>query len=363
LTKGLLMTEIYDILVIGAGPAGSSAARAAAERGARVLLIDKRQQIGVPVQCAEFVHQAISRYASYSSKCVLQEIEKMVTHLPDGTENEMRSPGFMLDRSAFDKELASSAVLSGARISIDTKAIGRLTEGVAVEKKGKRSTIQAKVIIGADGVHSTAARWMDHSPQKRVVALQYEVVHSHLQKETNVFFHRDYEGGYGWFFPKGKTVNVGVGVVPRKASLLLQLMDDFLNKLIQLKRLKTIEIIGKTGGSVPCGGPRPSVSGNLMIVGDAAGHAHPITGAGILNAVIGGEIAGRTAAEAVARNDLLYLETYEREWREAFGNSLTYGALKRESLEAKWNQPGIDFEDLIRKTWVGFKEYYEDRKK
>jgi flavin-dependent dehydrogenase len=98
-------------------------------------------------------------------------------------------------------------------------------------------------------------------------------------------------------------------------------------------------------------------------VGDAAGHAHPITGAGILNAVIGGEIAGRIAAEAIDRGDLQYLENYEMEWRETFGKSLLYGALKREFLEENWNKSEVNFEGLIRKSWVGFKEYYEDRRK
>jgi len=99
-----------------------------------------------------------------------------------------------------------------------------------------------------------------------------------------------------------------------------------------------------------------------LLVGDAAGHAHPITGAGILNAVIGGEMAGRIAAEAVERRDLPHLKNYEVEWQELFGKSLFYGALKRGFLEENWNKSGADFEGLIRKTWVGFKEYYKERK-
>jgi flavin-dependent dehydrogenase len=97
-------------------------------------------------------------------------------------------------------------------------------------------------------------------------------------------------------------------------------------------------------------------------VGDAACHAHPISGAGILNAVVGGEIAGRVASEAIRRGDLDHLKNYEIEWRETFGESLSYGAYKRKLLEEKWNHPGVDFEGLMRKSWVGFKEYYEDRR-
>jgi geranylgeranyl reductase family protein len=355
--------ESYDIVVIGAGPAGSSAAQTAVQRGANVLMIDRRQRIGLPVQCAEFVPQWISRYAHFSPRCVLQTIETMVTHLPDGTSYEMKSPGYMLDRSLFDKELVASAILSGAKISIETRAIGLSAEGLVVEQGSKKDKIQAKVFIGADGVHSFTARCVGQPLLKTTVALQYEVVLPEPQNHVDVFFHKDYEGGYAWFFPKGRTANVGMGVIPQKTTLLPKLMDHFLDHLVESKRLSGVEMVAKTGGSIPCEKPRKTVFGNILLVGDAAGHAHPITGGGILNAVIGGEIAGRIAAEAIDRGGLQYLENYEMEWQETFGKSLLYGALKREFLEENWNKSEVDFEGVIRNTWVGFKEYYKDRGK
>jgi len=357
------ITEDYDIVIIGAGPAGSSAAQAAAQRGAKVLLIDRKQRIGVPVQCAEFVPQWISRHIHFSSTCILQTVETMVTHLPDQTCHEMKSPGYMLDRSLFDKELSASAILSGVRISIGTRATGLISKGVIVERGTRKEHIKSKVIIGADGVHSSTARWVGLPPVKTTIALQYELAVSNSQNHVDIFFHSDYEGGYAWFFPKGRTANVGIGLTPSKASLLPTLMNHFLNDLMDLKRISDIDILGKTGGSIPCETTQQTVFGNTLLVGDAAGHAHPITGAGILNAVIGGEIAGRIAAEAIARGDLGYLENYEIEWRETFGKTFSYGASKREFLEKNWNKADVNFEDLIRKTWVGFKEYYEDRKR
>lgn len=353
----------YDILVVGAGPAGSSAARAAAQKGATVLMVDRRQRIGVPVQCAEFVPRAISRYVSFSTKCIAQTVETMITHLPDQRSYEMKSPGFMLDRSLFDKELAASAVLSGAKISMGTRAVEFSQEGVGIERGGKHEWVRARVIIGADGVRSSVAQWAGLPPGRTTIALQYEVVLPHPQNHVDIYFHKDYEGGYAWFFPKGKTANVGIGVVSHRTSSLPNLMEGFLNRLIDLKKMGRIEIIGKTGGAIPCEKPRQTVFDNIMLAGDAAGHAHPITGAGILNAVIGGEMAGRIAAESLARGDLNHLWQYETEWREAFGASLSYGAFKRDFLEENWNKPEIDFESLIRKTWVGFKEYYKDRRK
>jgi geranylgeranyl reductase family protein len=357
------MKNFYDIVVIGAGPAGSSATQAAAQRGAKVLLIDRRQRIGVPVQCAEFVPQWISRYAHFSSTCVLQTIEAMVTHLPDGTSYEMKSPGYMVDRSLFDKELVASAILSGARISIETKAVGLSPEGLVVEQGYKKEIIRSKIFIGADGVHSFIARCVGQPSLKTIAALQYEVVIQEPRNYVEVFFHKDYEGGYAWFFPKGRTANVGVGVIPQKTTLLLELMSHLLDYLVESKRLSVIEIVAKSGGSIPCEPNRKTVFENTMLVGDAAGHAHPITGAGILNAVIGGEIAGRVALEAIDRGDLRHLKNYEAEWQEILGKPLSYGALKRKFLEEGWNQPDVDFEGLIRKTWVGFKEYYKERNK
>ena len=357
------LSEPYDIVVIGAGPGGSSAARAAAQRGTRVLLVDRRQRIGVPVQCAEFVSPWVSRHASFSSTCILQRIEKMVTHLPNRLTYEMKSPGYVLDRSLFDKELAVSAVLSGVKISVGTKASALSPEGLVVERGSKKETISSKVFIGADGASSSVARFVGQPPLKTIAALQYEVVLSGPRNHTDIYFHKDYEGGFAWFFPKGRTANVGVGVVTSKASQLSNFLGRFLDSLMESETLQDIQVVSKTGGFIPCEPRQKIVLENILLVGDAAGHAHPITGAGIFNAVVGGEIAGRIAAEAIERGDLRRLENFETEWRDIFGKSLSYGGLKREFLEKNWNKSEVDFEELIRKTWVGFKEYFEDRRK
>ncbi len=353
----------YDLIIIGAGPAGSSAARAAAQRGAQGLFIDRRQQVGIPVQCAELVSQWISRHASFDPKAIIQTIDEMIIHFPDRTTFKMKSPGYMLDRSLFDKELATSAVLSGAELSTGTKALQISSEGVLVQRDAQEEWIRTKVIIGADGVPSTVARLSRQPSLKQLVALQYEVVLFEPCFHTDIYFHLDYEGGYAWFFPKGNTANVGIGVIPAKTSLLTESLGSFLNDLKISGKLPRIEIVSKTGGSIPCEPRKQTVFGNILLAGDSAGHAHPITGAGIINAVMSGEIAGRIAAEAILRGDLSYLKNYETEWHETFGKSLQYGFLKRNFLEENWNKRAVDFKALIQKTWVGFKEYYEDRKK
>jgi hypothetical protein len=93
------------------------------------------------------------------------------------------------------------------------------------------------------------------------------------------------------FFPKEER-QFGHRIILQTPTL-PNLLDQFLNRLVESKKFSTIDIVGKTGGSIPCEGPRQTVFQNILLAGDAAGHTHPITGAGILNAVIGGEIAGR----------------------------------------------------------------------
>jgi digeranylgeranylglycerophospholipid reductase len=358
----LFSRSSYDIVVIGAGPAGASAAQAAAAAGAEVLMVDRRQRVGEPVRCAEWVSEAISRDLSISSESIRQRTTLLVVHLPSEKTHEMTSPGFMVDRSRFDKEIVLSAAGSGARISIGTEAIGLSPQGIALRRGTEHGVIGAKVIIGADGGHSSVAAWLGLPPMKKIVALQYETSHPRPQSEAEVFFERDFVCGYGWFFPKGSTANLGLGIIPEKASLLEGLLDRLLRRLETRKGVR-LAVLGKTGGSIPCGGARPrTVFGNVLLAGDAAGHTHPITGAGILNAVLTGRMAGRVAAEAVKKCDLGHLENYEVAWRELLASTLSYGALKRRWLEESWPRPDIDFEALIRSTWTGFKEYHQGRR-
>ena len=241
--------------------------------------------------------------------------------------------------------------------------MGLSPEGLVVEQGSKKEVIRSKVFIGADGVHSSIARSVGRSPLKTIVGLQYEVVMPGTSEPCRYFLPQRLRRRICLVFPKREDSQCRRWSDSLKKQIFLhELMDHFLDHLVESKKLPGIEIVAKTGGSIPCGKPRQTVFGNTLLVGDAAGHAHPITGAGILNAVIGGEMAGRIAAEAIDRGDLQYLENYEMEWRETFGKSLSYGALKREFLEENWNKSEVDFEGLIRKTWVGFKEYYKERK-
>lgn len=354
------MDKSYDILVIGAGPAGSTTARLSASMGAKVLLIDKKKNPGFPVQCGELVSQWIFRYLPKLSNSIVQRIENIIIHLPDGDCFKMKNPGVMIERSVFDKELLTYAILAGADFSMATKAIEHSPKGVIVEKNGKKELINSKIIIGADGVNSIVSRWIGTPQIKKIHTIQVEAVIFETSSDAEIYFDKKFEGGYAWFFPKGMRVNIGIGIISSKGSNLPYLMDDFLEFQKKSGKLKRLEIISKTTGFVPCEPSQKIISDNIILVGDAAGFAHPISGAGIMNAIISGEMAGTISAEAINRNDISYLENYEREWKGFFGKSISYGFRKRKFLEENWNNPEINFRGLIKSCWVGFKEYYDD---
>jgi len=351
------MREQVDVLVVGAGPAGSSAARAAAVGGAQVLIVERRQRVGVPVQCAEYVPAQVARYAPLPERCIGQRTGTLLTHLPDGETVETPAGGYVIDRAAFDRALAVAAYRAGARIWTQARALERTASGVLVRRGGEVIEVRCCVLIGADGPHSTVGRWAGQGNASYIDARQVEVVLSAPRPSTEVYFDPLYRGGYGWLFPKGDTANVGVGVSramggdPRAA--LAHLLD----------RLGLAEgaIVGRTGGRVPTGGEVGAlVAGDVLLAGDAAGQTHPVTGAGVASAVIGGTLAGEAAAGAVKAGDLSLLHSYEDEWSVMRG-PLRHALARRQYLDQHWSDDPVRLSALLRETWIAFKAYGRPR--
>lgn len=348
-----------DVLVVGGGPAGSSAALAAARDGARVVVVDRRHVIGVPVQCAEYIPAMLLNEVPLDRDVLVQPIRVMKTLLPGCRPEEMPAPGYTIRRDRFDQCLAASAEQAGARFLLSTAAVERRDARTVVlrHKNGKRMLLKVQIIIGADGPRSTVAKWVGAVQRNLIPAIQARVTLAQPMDATEVYLEPAFRAGYGWLFPKDREANAGFGLKPLRGADPPpgRLLALFLERLKADGKIKGAAI-SYQAGFIPVEPARASVFGNTLLVGDAAGQTHPITGAGIFSAVMCGKMAGQWAARAVRENDPGLLQRYEDEWRDLFGETLDRASRRRRFMEANWDR----FNEIIKSTWIAYRDYYAE---
>ncbi len=311
------MKTDYDIIVVGAGPAGSTTACHAAKNGARVLLIEKRQEIGASLRCAE----GISREGLQKSKIkvdrewVSAEISGAKLVSPCGNilrldeRNAGNEVGLVLNRHLFDKSLAADAARAGTEILLKTSATGLIQEGGIVKgvigtSYGEPFKATAKCVVGADGYESQVGRWggleTKLKPSDITSCFQYRMTNLKIEPNFCEFLLGSVApGGYAWIFPKGgDTANVGLGVLGsrlKKKGEVKAYLDKFIKNDERLKHGQPLEAVAAAVSVSPP--VEKSVADGLLLVGDAARVIDPITGGGIANGCIQGVIAGEVLGE------------------------------------------------------------------
>ncbi|GAO35056.1 geranylgeranyl reductase [Sulfuricella sp. T08] len=350
-----------DVLVVGLGPAGGAAALAAAQAGLRVAAVECRKEIGVPVQCAEFIPLPLARYAMHEGM-LQQRIQGMTSHLPSGGMEKSDFPGLMIDRAAFDQALAQQAGQNGARLYLNSRLAGLDDAGssaVVLTPQGE-ILFDYRLLVAADGPHSFVARSLGLPRLETVHTRQYSVPLPEVAENTEIWLSPDYPGGYAWLFPKGRVANLGLGVDKRFAADPKVALDALHRKLVVEGRAGE-DILHRTGGAIPVGGLRQNlVEGNVLFAGDAAGLTHPITGAGIAAAVVSGELAGQAAVAWLMGREDNALMNFENIIRDQFSASLERALVRRAGLGKYWGTPAASEDRVQRRGWVAFPEYYEE---
>lgn len=352
-------TTAIDVLVVGLGPAGASAARIAARAGARVVGIDRKRVAGHPVQCAEFVPALIGQQIPDLETHRRQVIRAMTTFVEDEPAHlKEQFSGVMIDRRAFDAALVERAAEAGAATWFGLSLRGIDVDGTALLSDGSR--LSPRVIIGADGPHSAVGAAVGIENTVLADTRQMTVPLLEPFEETDIFLSRRLPGGYAWLFPKGDVANLGLGGDPRWRQRFKPLLDNLHAQLAQQGRVGR-EILGHTGGAIPSGGLLRPVARlgtvQVLLVGDAAGLTNPVTGAGILAAVISGEMAGEAAA-AIAGGQENAAETYREDITDMFEASLARAVSRREALMRMHEASRDPAPDDLRHAWIAFPEYW-----
>ncbi|MGA9138997.1 MAG: NAD(P)/FAD-dependent oxidoreductase [Methanocella sp.] len=309
--------DSYDVIVTGGGPAGSITAKEAADRGLDVLLIEKRQEIGEPIRCAEGITaDGLREFMEPDPGWISGRIRKARFFSPSVSLEfcDDSDAAYVLERRIFDRDLARMAAGAGADVFTKTQATGLIIEngrtcGIRGKLRGEDFEARAKVVVGADGVESRVGRWAGIDTCLKVKDIgscaQFRLAGIDLEPDScEIYYNRGWApGGYVYIFPKGDgEANVGLGAVydhgdPRRP---IEYLKDFVSW-----RFPGAGVLESVAGGVPLSGimSRLSAAG-LVLVGDAARLTDPGTGEGILNGMISGRIAGRVIADCVRNGDV-----------------------------------------------------------
>ena len=363
--------ESFDVIVVGAGPAGTNAATKTAESGLKTIVFEEHQEVGVPVQCGEAVSQQLLEYHNVDYKnngfvdIQLSNQKFYFAGLENGNWNMQKyqmlggNSALLVNRTKFDQMFAKEAEEKGAEIRTKSKV-----NNVSIDKHGVEATIRtpegnspysvkAKVVVAADGSVGRIGRAHGLKlPTKYVHAVEY-IVKGKFSNTLDFYFdHELTPYGYSWIFPKNESSKIGL--VCRQVFEPAKRLDKLMQRMEKILNTK-FEKMSLIGGIIPAEEqpPQKTVSNRLVITGDAAGFTNPYFYGGISIAILTGRLAGKTIAK-VSQKDPNFSEKslmlYESKWRKEKpfdktiyeGRNLFYKKFSNKELEIMGNFADVD---------------------
>jgi digeranylgeranylglycerophospholipid reductase len=351
----------YDVVIVGGGPAGLTAARVLGEAGATVLVVEKDRQIAARVRTSGGTwFRDMAEHGVPGSMCHPFRRVRLVTPRTEATFEHAQARACVLDVRGVYRHLAARSTRAGALVRTGTAVQAVTTEndrpsGVRVRRTdGKNELIRADIVVDASGYAATPSRRFGVPIGTRIYGVGFEEeleAPAYDQDEAMLLLGRQFApDGYAWAFPCGQgRVRVGVGVPlpssgPGPAELARRLRSTSAYLRGALAGARTVEV---HRGIVPfCPPSAPVVWNGLVRIGDAAGHTSTLAGEGIRLAMDAGSMAGRAIADALNEGGpgSARLPAYERGWRRAQGRELRAawrlhrGLLHREDDE--WERLG-----------------------
>jgi digeranylgeranylglycerophospholipid reductase len=322
------------------------------ENGARTIVIDRKREIGTPVQCGEVIGRSVLAMTDIKipqyAQCCEQNFTRFIVDRKVQIDNhEAYWRSITVERKLFDKYLAEKAARAGAAVQSDARLLSLEKDGDDIASchllvQGEKVEVEPEIVIAADGVHSTVSRLLGkelYTSESVARGVEYEMVsRKRLPPCMQIFVEPEIGLGYGWIIPKGPyRANVGLGVVGGTETGRGTLNDWIGSNPIVAQYFDSEKILEVKTGDAPVpgflGGPS---SGNVLFAGDAAGQTLAFVGEGIMPSYICGTAAGRVAAAAI--KDRSALGTYDTEINSLLGEELEMGADLRDLLVTIWTE-------------------------
>ncbi|MGA9838919.1 MAG: NAD(P)/FAD-dependent oxidoreductase [Thermoplasmata archaeon] len=324
--------EEVDVLVVGGGPAGSTAAYRLAGRGHSVLVVEEHPQVGHPVQCAGLVSQRVLDLAG-STEFVRTAVRGATVFGPGLGSVSFRAPeprAYVIDRAGLDVYLSERAMKAGAHYRTGTRfdaVTGRAGGRTQVRLSAADATatsVSARLVIGADGVSSAVARaFRLRRPVEILPAFEAEFPTSPGDPDrVEVYLGRGFAPGlFGWWIPDGSGgARVGIAADADGTSA-----RDYFGRLLDYLERRFGERLANPSAHLVSGipiGTVPKTHGaGVALVGDAAAQVKPLSGGGIFTGMRCAEILSEVADDALRRGDVSEsaLAEYDRRWRAELG--------------------------------------------
>ena len=338
----------YDLIVVGAGPAGSSAAYAAAKNGIKVALLEKEENVAQTVRTSGVTWIDYAKEFGIPEDCY-NPIRTYNFCSPNNTVSitDNKPKAAVLDVRKTYRFLADMAKKNGAEIFVNTNVTNVITEngsivGVKASSSNSEMIFHARMLIDASGFQSAVSKSLGLVKQweRFGVGAEYEAEVENVKSDTWwLMVGQMYSpAGYAWIFPLGKNiVRIGVGVGKPESDVdPTQRLDELIEKGAgPIKDLGKITKKEFHYGLIPNEGlSRKTVYDNLILVGDTAGMANPLVLEGIRYAIKYGRVAGDVASKAIKSGDTSEkaLRYYEETWKKEIESKIK----SAHKVQARW---------------------------
>jgi digeranylgeranylglycerophospholipid reductase len=335
----MLIDPTYDVLVVGAGPAGARTAEVLSRRGLSVALVERDPEPGLPAHCTGIVSAECFEHYAMPESLIIKSIRSFVLRSPSGRGAKVKrktTQAYVLDRPAMDRWFVERATDEGAVLMASTTVTALAWNGAGVEgraeREGETFKIRARAAVVATGFGGKLPRQVGLGAPGDLLSGCQVVVEADGIDELEVLTGQAYgDGGFGWLLPWKPGLALA-GLMTRRGTM--NHLGDLVGRLQNEGRVGAVQEVFRLR-AIPVGASGHTVADGIVGVGDAMGLVKPTSGGGIYFGLLSADLAAPVLADAIEAGDLsaVRLSAYERQWRDLLDAEIRQGVALRGLIE------------------------------